>query len=320
MIDQVYRKGLPFLGICILICWHTTKPSLSYYVILYVLILPNFILQIIYFILFPFYKWSIQVCDSNHNSFLDPSQYPASIQAIENSWVDIRREFINHINDKTKQSLIQPIDSVSKSSFGGLAKATGHKWHSIMFYSYGKKHETGLHAFHTIRKLIDTYPDINLMMLSILEPNSHIPPHNGPFRGVWRLHVPLLVPDKRESCFITVEGIQHSWREGQAVVLDDTFRHSVTNSTPDPRVLIFADIERFSILQTNWFGRLLSRINHWIIHSSGIPLWFFEFNRKNEITQVDQTQDYSMSNHATPPPASISNQIQQKLTARGLVM
>ena len=42
-------------------------------------------------------------------------------------------------------------------------------------------------------------------MFSILEPGKHLPPHRGPYNGVLRLHLGLIVPEPREQLGIRVD-------------------------------------------------------------------------------------------------------------------
>ena len=68
--------------------------------------------------------------------------------------------------------------------------------------------------------------------------------HTGPYNGVLRLHLGLVVPDPAEQCWIEVGGQRYSWREGQAVVFDDLYPHQVHNDTDGVRAVLFVDFER----------------------------------------------------------------------------
>jgi aspartyl/asparaginyl beta-hydroxylase (cupin superfamily) len=66
----------------------------------------------------------------------------------------------------------------------------------------------------------------------------------GPYKGVLRYHLGLIVPEDAESCRIRVgEDICH-WEEGKSMVFDDTFNHEVWNDTDDTRVVLFVDVMR----------------------------------------------------------------------------
>ena len=78
-------------------------------------------------------------------------------------------------------------------------------------------------------------------MFSILEPGKHLPPHRGPYNGVLRLHLGLIVPEPREQLGIRVENQVYRWQEGEAVIFDDAYEHEAWNKTPQTRVVLFVD-------------------------------------------------------------------------------
>lgn len=79
---------------------------------------------------------------------------------------------------------------------------------------------------------------------SILSPKSNIPPHRGPFKGVIRVHLPLLIPQDHQNCYIVVGGIKRYWEKAKCLVFDDYFEHYVINDTDQVRVVLFLDIVR----------------------------------------------------------------------------
>jgi len=87
---------------------------------------------------------------------------------------------------------------------------------------------------------------------STLHGKSLIKPHTGPMNLRLRIHLPLIVPsDVKPDAFsknpVTKCGIRvgdqiRSWKEGKAVVLDDSYEHEVWNETKDVRVVLLVDI------------------------------------------------------------------------------
>lgn len=102
---------------------------------------------------------------------------------------------------------------------------------------------------------IDVMP---IAMFSILHPGSKIIPHTGPYKGCWRYHLGLRVPDPADTPgedrpAITVNGEAYHWNVGDDVLFDDTFMHSVNYPGTSqnmkrniPRVILFADVQRKS--------------------------------------------------------------------------
>jgi beta-hydroxylase len=90
--------------------------------------------------------------------------------------------------------------------------------------------------------LLDTLPEVQLAMFSILEPGSVITPHTGPFKACLRYHLGLSCPPEAR---ITVDGVPYTWRDGEDVLFDDTYTHEVTNRAAGrPRVILFCDVAR----------------------------------------------------------------------------
>ena len=81
-------------------------------------------------------------------------------------------------------------------------------------------------------------------MFSILEPGKHLPPHRGPYNGVLRLHLGLIVPEPREQLGIRVDNDVYRWQEGEAVIFDDAYEHEAWNRTPHTRVVLFVDFRK----------------------------------------------------------------------------
>lgn len=91
--------------------------------------------------------------------------------------------------------------------------------------------------------LLETMPEVNIAMFSVLEPGTVIPPHYGPFRGGLRYHLALDAPG-HPSCRLRVLHTDYVWRTGEDVMFDDTFVHSVCNMTDRRRIVLFVDVKR----------------------------------------------------------------------------
>ena len=90
-------------------------------------------------------------------------------------------------------------------------------------------------------------------MFSILEPGKHLPPHRGPYNGVLRLHLGLIVPEPREQLGIRVDNDVYRWQEGEAVIFDDAYEHEAWNRTPHTRVVLFVDFRQAAALSGQCF-------------------------------------------------------------------
>ena len=80
-------------------------------------------------------------------------------------------------------------------------------------------------------------------MFALLPPGSRLGEHRDPFAGSLRYHLGLRTPND-DKCFIDVDGIKKSWRDGEAMMFDETYVHYARNDTDVNRLILFADVER----------------------------------------------------------------------------
>ena len=105
--------------------------------------------------------------------------------------------------------------------------------------------------------LIESIPSINAAMFTFLPPRSRLGRHRDPFAGSLRYHLGLDTPNS-DACRIYIDGEPYSWRDGEAVLFDETFIHSVENETDQSRLILFCDVAR--PLRTP----LMRGLNRWV--------------------------------------------------------
>jgi aspartyl/asparaginyl beta-hydroxylase (cupin superfamily) len=98
----------------------------------------------------------------------------------------------------------------------------------------------------------DSHNPFGFTFFSTLHGKSYIKPHTGPMNLRLRIHLPLIVPQDtkpdafskhpKTKCGLRVGDQIRTWKEGKAVVLDDSYEHEVWNETSDVRVLLLLDI------------------------------------------------------------------------------
>ncbi len=128
-------------------------------------------------------------------------------------------------------------------------------WKTFFFCGYGAKAEANIRQCPETWRIVNKVPGLITAMFSILEPGKHIPHHRGPYNGVLRLHVGLIIPEPRLACKIRVgEEICH-WSENKAMIFDDAYDHEAWNGTDKTRVVLFVDFVkplRFPANLVNW--------------------------------------------------------------------
>lgn len=117
-------------------------------------------------------------------------------------------------------------------------------WKTFFFRIYGYRIDANCELCPETARIVDAIPGVYTAVFSILAPHKHIPKHRGPYKGVLRCHLPIMVPERAEDCWIEVGGEARHWEVGQCLVFDDTYRHCVENNTDESRVVLFLDVKR----------------------------------------------------------------------------
>lgn len=116
--------------------------------------------------------------------------------------------------------------------------------------------------------LVASIPAVNAAMFTLLPPGARLGAHRDPFAGSLRYHLGLVTPNSPD-CHITVDGQDYYWKNGEAVMFDETFVHTAENRTQTARLILLCDIER---PLTNRFARWLNRVIGWrMIRSAASP-------------------------------------------------
>ena len=108
-------------------------------------------------------------------------------------------------------------------------------------------------------ELLGKIPAINAAMFTLLPPGSRLGAHRDPFAGSLRYHLGLITPNSPD-CYIIVDGEKYYWKDGEAVMFDETYIHQAENRTDTTRVILFCDIERpLSNPVLRWINRTIGR-------------------------------------------------------------
>ncbi len=149
------------------------------------------------------------------------------------------------------------------------------RWKTLFLYGYGFQADLGVELMPRTAALMRQIPGMTTAMISILSPRKHILDHRGPYKGVLRYHLGLIVPEDAPSCRIRVgDDIRH-WEEGGSLIFDDTFNHEVWNDTDETRVVLFVDVLR--PLPSPW-----DAINRGIIRAIGYSPFVLDAKRNQQ--------------------------------------
>ena len=200
----------------------------------------------------------------------------AFFQKLRNNWTVIRDEYIDYITNH-KQDVRRSRDLIPVNAEIDTGDTP---WENII-----------LRVFNNDTVLITHFPktynlirhDCTFAMFSILPPNKNLAPHYGPYNGILRYHLGLIVPKDKNNCFLMINNNKYVWGEGDDILFDDTLLHSVENNTNDTRVVLFLDICR------TFDDPIISILNRMI-------LYFGKFNTTVD-TIVDNANNVSTPNH-----------------------
>jgi beta-hydroxylase len=91
--------------------------------------------------------------------------------------------------------------------------------------------------------LLQSIPSIKVATFAELPAGAVLGRHRDPFAGLLRYHLGIATPGA-SLCFIEVDGQRHIWRDGQALVFDETYVHWAMNGCASERIVLLCDIER----------------------------------------------------------------------------
>ncbi len=201
-------------------------------------------------------------------TFFPENRFPW-IEHVERNWLTIREELEAVMADR---DALPNFQDISKDQ---IEITDDDRWKTLFLYGYGFKAKLATELCPNTAALMEQIPGMTTAMFSILSPRKHILDHRGPYKGVLRYHLGLIVPEQAAQCRIRVgDDIRH-WEEGKSLIFDDTFNHEVWNDTDDTRVVLFVDVLR--PLPAPW-----STINNLIVKAIGYSPFVLDAKRNNE--------------------------------------
>jgi beta-hydroxylase len=158
-------------------------------------------------------------------------------------------------------------EALSLNEAGRIRSATGYNdlgfnsffrsgWKRFYLKWYGDELASARAACPRTVELLAAIPSVKGAMFAALPPGSKLVRHRDPYAGSLRYHLGLITPNAPD-CYIDVDNERYFWRDGEAVVFDETFIHHAENTTDQTRVILFCDIER------PLHGRPLAALNRW---------------------------------------------------------
>ena len=186
----------------------------------------------------------------------NPPVYDASVfpwaATVEAEWRTIRAELDRLLERRDELPGFHEIAAEVRSI------STDRDWKTFLFAAYGMRSEAAIRACPETWRILQNIPGLKAAMFSIFEPGKHLPPHRGPYNGVLRFHLGLIVPDAPAGAVaIRLADRICSWVEGSALIFDDAYEHEAWNRSSEIRVVLFVDFLKPLSFPANVVNRLL---------------------------------------------------------------
>ena len=183
-------------------------------------------------------------------TFFETEAFPW-VAGIEAEWTTIRKELDALMVRRDEIPNFQDISKAQK------ALTEGNDWKTFIFYTFGNKNKENCARCPETERLLNSIPGMKSGMFSILAPRKYIAPHRGPYKGVLRYHLGLMIPAPEGSSRIRVGSDVRAWKEGKSMIFDDSNEHEVWNDNDSYRVVLFVDFVRPTIFPLSMVNRLI---------------------------------------------------------------
>jgi ornithine lipid ester-linked acyl 2-hydroxylase len=190
-------------------------------------------------------------CAKFGNPFVYDNALFPWVADIERNWKLVRSELDRILVRRSELPNVQDITLDARS----ITQDAG--WKIFLLTAYGIKSEPNIALCPETWRLVQHIPGLRTAMFSIFQPGKRLPPHRGPYNGVLRLHLGLLVPEHDNNLGIRIGTDSRSWSEGSVLIFDDAYEHEAWNETGEPRVVLFVDFEKPLRFPANIINRIL---------------------------------------------------------------
>jgi aspartate beta-hydroxylase len=158
---------------------------------------------------------------------LDSQPYPTPTSAaeiLEANWRAIHQEFL------AVADALGPPHNANHVAAG--------KWGTLNVVRVGRVNEQLAPRYPHTLSVTAALPVCDMVTFSVLVPGTTLKPHYGPTNVKHRYQLCL---ENADGARIRVGDQWREWREGQCLVIDDSFRHEVVHTGDRRRVVLFVD-------------------------------------------------------------------------------
>lgn len=163
---------------------------------------------------------------------------------IESRFNDIKQEVLNNLNVEEDGTPYLPANLALSEE--GWDKIVGRmNWAAIHLYKQGVAADHIISKYPTLCEVLKELPLTKIndqpseVFISVLKPETKIPPHFGVSNNTLTVHFPLYVP---ERCGLRVDNETFDQREGEIIAFDDSFDHEAWNNSQQPRLVLIFEV------------------------------------------------------------------------------
>ena len=172
---------------------------------------------------------------------------------IKDNWQEIRDEAVAIM----EQGCFDQTIKADSPAYYDIGFRTFFKYGWSKFYVkwYGYTHDSAKQLCPRTVEVLKNIPQVNGAMFTLLPAGSKLTRHSDPMACSLRYHLGLATPNS-DKCYINIDEQFYSWRDGDALLFDETYLHYAKNDTESDRLILMCDIER----PTNFIGGFVNSI------------------------------------------------------------
>ena len=186
------------------------------------------------------------------------------LDAIQNNWETIREEVLGlyrqHYFEQTKKPESQASYDIGFRTF------FKYGWSKFYLTWYGYTHGSAQKLCPNTVRILEQIPSVNGAMFAILPVGGQLTRHLDPIACSLRYHLGLDTPNS-DDCFINIDEVSYSWRNGQAMLFDETYPHYARNDSDQCRLILMCDVER----PMNFIGRFINFFYKGLMRMTVVP-------------------------------------------------
>lgn len=177
--------------------------------------------------------------------------YP-ELDNITRAFPAIQKEFDQLIAAGVSLPQYHEVDSGERA----ISSTTPKRWNVFVLEVLGHKVEPNRLRCPETCRAVAQVPNVVQAFFSILDPGKSVPEHEGPYLGYLRYHLGVRVPTQNPPR-IVVNSQPYVWKEGEAVMFDDSWPHAVINDCDQMRAVLIVDVKRPLPLSADLANRMV---------------------------------------------------------------